>query len=142
MLETQTQIIRAEFDAMADAGPNFVVASSGAMMVCLCDQQPSDLILSNRQFGNWRLCKTHNNAVKLESMNGMNVMLYAADSKGDCVPIRSQPSNAELTAAAEEILSWVAFKQNDGNWWGHDTDCGDVTPKAVAILKRLLRGEA
>jgi len=37
---------------------------------------------------------------------------------------------------AREILSLVAEDTHGGGWWGHDTNCGDVLPDAIAAIKR------
>jgi hypothetical protein len=112
MLETQTQIIGAglpltSMEACAAIDSIEPIGGNAVMMVCLCDQEPSDLILSDRQFGNWRLCKTHN-AVKLESMSGMNVMLYAINEHDSIEPIRCQPER-DFTAIAKEIVSQEGY---------------------------------
>lgn len=60
-----------------------VVAAVSVLSVCLCGVSASDL--TDGKHG-WRLCRTHNNAVKLESLNGMNVMLYE-ERDGEIVPV-------------------------------------------------------
>lgn len=68
------------------------IATESALLVCLCDQSPSDDVLWDRHFGNWRLCKEHNGAVKLVSLNGANVVLWCIDSNGDYGPMRTEPA--------------------------------------------------
>jgi len=89
-LEKQTQIVGLGHQLAAyeqvDSIPQ--MTCTGVLMVCLCDQLPSDETLFDRRYGNWRLCKTHDGAVKLESLNGANVRLFAIDKAGDISPIR------------------------------------------------------
>lgn len=131
MLDTQTQIIGAGFEQPDFSKGGLLVepAESGVLNVCLCDQHPSDVVLSDRQFGNWRLCKTHDGAVKLESMNGMSVMLYAADSKGDCMPIRcSEQAATEAKGVCPDCDD--TGKMADCNWQDY-TICHCKAGKAL-----------
>lgn len=146
MLETQTQIIGAglaltSLEACAAIDSIEPIGGNAVMMVCLCDQDPSDELLLDRRFGKWRLCKTHDNAVKLESMNGLGVMLYAVNEHDSIEPICCQPSEAELTKAAEEILQLTATREGD-LLYGDDLTWNAEAKRAeaVAILRKLIGG--
>lgn len=48
--------------------------------------------------------------------------------------------NEKLKECATRILSLVAHQDRHGNWWGDDTNLGDVTEDAVAVLKEHFGG--
>lgn len=84
MIETKTEYVAAW---QSDHEPLPQMDANSVLMVCLCEPIEGDEITFNRALGNWRLCKEHDGAVKLASLDGLNVCLYHVKG-GEVVPVK------------------------------------------------------
>ena len=86
-MQTQTQIVSAAFQSPSVlVGGHEIPCGDAYLNVCLCDVSEAEL----RVFANWAFCKRHNSAVKLASMDGMNVLLHVKNERGEIVPMRGE----------------------------------------------------
>lgn len=43
----------------------------------------------------------------------------------------------EITAILEHLVGHFAYKDEDGNWWGHDTNVGKCTQDFAAAVRSI-----
>ena len=73
----------------ASDGISVDFGNAGYLMVCLCEPTGKE-VGCGEFFPLGELCKTHDNAIKLASMQGYSVALFVQNAKGDYVPVADE----------------------------------------------------